>query len=98
MSKYIKDVVEDIVDNRILSIEQLQEEATYKEGDLKLDCYISLGGFCKSSLDIIYYPDDDTWDIFHYIDNCFVVYDSTEHMLKSTNLMKYIKQGYLIKE
>ena len=110
LSKHVKSTVEDIPDNRILSIEQLKIEAHYKYSvpkdivDTKhtyhhaVDCYKSLGGYCKSSLDITYYPEEDTWDIYHYIDDSFVVYQSTEHMLKSTNLMKYIKQGYLIKE
>ena len=100
LSKHIKDVVEDIPDNRILNLEELKclSDQSNTQYYKPLECYKSLGGLCKSSLDITYFPSEDTWEIHHWIDDCFVVYSSTEHMLKSTNLMKYIKQGYLIRE
>ena len=93
IDKYVLDSMEIVEDCRILSIEQLQKEADKEE----IECYIQLGGLCKSSKDIIYYPEDDTWEIFHYIDDSFVVYDSTEHMLKSTNILKAIENKCLIK-
>lgn len=98
VDKSVRDSMEIIEDFRILSIEQLKKEATYKEHNPELECYIVLGGLCKSSKDITYYPDDDTWDIFHYIDDSFVVYNSTEHMLKSTNILKAIENKCLIKD
>ena len=92
IDKSVRDSMEIIEDNRILSLIQLQVESVNT-----LECYILLGGLCKSSKDITYYPDEDTWDIFHYIDDSFVVYNSTEHMIKSTNILKAIENKCLIK-
>ena len=70
-NKFILDDMEHKEDKFISSLEQLKSESSDVENSL--ECRILFGGYACSSKAITYLEDEDIWEIFHYIDDSFVV-------------------------
>ena len=81
-------------DNLVRSIEDLKSLTINKSIEIR----ILLGGLACSTKEIHYKPEDDFWEIYHYICDSFVVYTSTEQMLELTKLDRYIKTNRVIIE
>jgi len=68
---------------KITTIEQLKEICTDNVGEV----YMVVGGVGRSSKDIQYWPQDDSWNIYNHIDDSEEDYDSTEEFKKGYPLI-----------
>lgn len=57
---------------KIVSIEQLKQEATYDDRKGMVEFFMLLaGGICRISKRITYYPDTNTFDVHNEIDDSY---------------------------
>lgn len=83
---------QEINDKRITTIEQLKRLA--EDG---MDCFILLNGGLRSSKHIRYFPEDNSFYIFNYIDEtCQQLTEDQIFNSDHTNIGKAMKQGALI--
>ena len=81
-------------DRRIRTIAQLKELA--KNG---MECFILLNGGLRSSKHIRYYPDDNSFYVFNYIDDSEDVLTEAQILDKSyTNIAEAMEKGALIRD
>jgi hypothetical protein len=81
-------------DKRIRTIEQLKELAKGEDG---LDCFIMLNGNLRSSKHIKYYPDDNSFCVFNFIDDSEQELTESQILDKAyTNIGEAMKKGALI--
>ena len=80
---------------RIKSIEELK---TICSDDYFQDFYISLAnGLARSSKEIRYNEEEDTWEIMNGIDGIYLEYSTTQ-LESYTNIIQAIDNGSLIHE
>jgi hypothetical protein len=76
---------------KIESLEQLKKDSE----DTHLECFILLGGRARSSKTFSYFPETDTWDVLHEIDNTWEEDVSTDHLKDFTNVITALEKGAL---
>ena len=59
------------------------------------ECFISLGNCIKSSKQIWYFPDTETWDVHNDIDDSDIEDMYLEHLIRDTNIIKALNAGQL---
>ena len=82
---------------KIKDIEELKREA--EENDCKTPdfegCISLANGLARSGKRIRYFTDDDSWEVYHEIDETEECFNSTKQMLKQTNIGLALEQGAL---
>lgn len=81
----------------VTSIDELKTIAGEPDSN-GFDGYIALsGGMFRSSKQIRYYSDDDSWYIYNEIDDTEVAYGSTDDLLSNEyNIVEAINKGALV--
>jgi hypothetical protein len=81
---------------KITSLEELKKEAAYNEHDVA-EFFIMLNFGARSSKRVVYFPDNDTYDILNYIDDSYEE-DLTEEQLRNeTHIIDAIEKGAFFK-
>lgn len=80
---------------QVTSIEKLKELASSRQ----FEGFIRLNGCLRSSKTMNYCPQDDSWDVFHGIDESWVEYSSTEALMEDYPiLLEAIESGALFQD
>ena len=82
---------------KITSIEELKKESEYDDRKGKAEFFIALNFSCRSSKNIVYYPETNTFDVHNEIDDSFEE-DLTEEQLRNeTHIVLAIESGAFYK-
>jgi hypothetical protein len=83
---------------KIVSIDQLKQEATYDDRKGMAEFFMLLaGGICRSSKRITYYPDTNTFDVHNEIDDLYDEDLTEEQLQNETRIVLAIEQGAFFK-
>jgi hypothetical protein len=81
---------------KIKSLEHLKKVAIRSDHCDRSEFFIKLNFGAKTTKEIGYYPDCDSWDIFHFSSDSIEDYDSTEDFIKHESfIIEAINQGAL---